>query len=226
MQKKIDIKKITVTAVFCALAYLCMFVFRFKVSFLTFDFKDAVLSVVAFMFGPVYGVCASAIVAFMEFITVSDTGVYGLIMNFLASATFTLVCGTVYKFRRSFSGAILSVIFAAISVTVVMLLANLFITPYYMGVGRGAVAAMIPTLLLPFNLCKTFINAAVSLLIYKPLTLGLKKTGLLVSSDAEKNSFNKKSLIVTICSLIVILVVILILIFVLHGNFELFAAKS
>ncbi len=224
MQKKIDIKKITITAVFCALAYLCMFAFRFKVSFLTFDFKDAVLSVVAFMFGPLYGVCASATVAFLEFITVSDTGVYGLLMNFLASATFTLVCGAIYKYKRSFTGAILSVIFAAVSVTLVMMLANLFITPYYMGVSRGDVAAMIPTLLLPFNLCKTFINAAVSLLIYKPLTLGLKKTGLLALPIQPKSAFNKKSLIVTICALVVILSIILILIYVLHGNFELFAA--
>ena len=65
MQKNSNLKKITIMAVFCALAYLCMFAFRFKVSFLTFDFKDAVLSVLAFMFGPVYGVCASAVVAFL-----------------------------------------------------------------------------------------------------------------------------------------------------------------
>ena len=40
-----NIKKLTVTALFCALAFLMTFVFRFKVGFLTFEFKDAVISV-------------------------------------------------------------------------------------------------------------------------------------------------------------------------------------
>ena len=42
--KKNNVKKITVTALFCALAFLMTFIFRFKVGFLTFDMKDAILS--------------------------------------------------------------------------------------------------------------------------------------------------------------------------------------
>ena len=53
---------------------------------LTFDFKDAILSINALLFGPLTGVVSAALVALVEFITVSDTGVYGLIMNFLSSA--------------------------------------------------------------------------------------------------------------------------------------------
>ena len=76
-------------AMFAAIAYVCVFVFRFKVSFLTLDVKDAVMAVGALALGPVAGILIASVVALLEFITVSDTGVYGLIMNFLSSASFT-----------------------------------------------------------------------------------------------------------------------------------------
>ena len=53
MTKNASLKKLSVTAMLCALAYICMFVFKFKVGFLTFDLKDAVLTVIAFLYGPV-----------------------------------------------------------------------------------------------------------------------------------------------------------------------------
>ena len=98
---KTNIKKISVTAVLCALAYLCMFVFRFKVSFLTFDFKDAILAVISFLYGPIYGIVSALVVALTELISVSDTGVYGFIMNFLSSAAFAGVCGVFYKYKHN-----------------------------------------------------------------------------------------------------------------------------
>ena len=101
MQKN-NVKKITVTALFCALAFLMTFIFRFKVGFLTFDMKDAIISVISLLYGPIYGVASAGVVAVLELLSVSDTGLYGLIMNFLSSATFALACGSVYKYKRSF----------------------------------------------------------------------------------------------------------------------------
>ena len=75
-------KKLVVSAMFCAMAYVAMFVFRFKVSFLTFDFKDVFISILSLLYGPVYGVMSAAVVALLELVTVSDTGWYGLVMNF------------------------------------------------------------------------------------------------------------------------------------------------
>ncbi len=221
MYNKTNIKKISVTAMLCALAYLCVFLLKFKVSFLTFDFKDAVISIVSFLYGPLYGVFSSAIVAFLEFITVSDTGVYGLIMNFLSSGSFALICGTIYKFKRTFFGAIFGAVLAATSVTAIMLVANLFITPYYMGVSRADVAALIPKLLLPFNLCKGFINAAVTMIIYKPVTLGLKKAHLVKYSKDDK-ILNKKTIIVSFCSCVIIAISILVIVYILNGTINLY----
>ncbi len=218
-----NLRQISVVAVFSAIAFLLTFFFKFKVSFLTFDFKDAIIAIVSLTFGSVYGVASAGVVAFLEFLSVSDTGLYGLIMNFISSGTFALIFGSVYKYKRTFQGAILSAVLSAVGVTAVMMLANYFITPYYMGVSRGEVLALIPTLLLPFNLAKTVINAASTLILYKPVTNALKRVGVLEGKSTEKHIYNKKSLILTVVSLIVIIIAVLFVIFYLNGGFKIIA---
>ncbi len=215
------LQKISVTALFCALAFLMTFIFRFKVSFLTFDFKDAVISVVSLLYGPLYGISAAAAVAVLEFLSVSDTGVYGLLMNFISSGAFALTCGLIYKFKREFTGAIISVVASVVSVTGIMMLANIFITPFYMGATTQDVINMIPTLLLPFNLCKALINAALLLIIYKPITTSLKKAKL-VNIGAIDYKINKKTLILIISSVLVIVLAVLFLLLKLGGSFSVF----
>ena len=221
MEKSFKLKKLSVSAMLCALAFLCMFVFRIKVSFLTFDAKDAVISIISLMFGPLYGVMSSAVVAFLEFISVSDTGIYGLIMNFLSSGTFALTCGLIYKYKKSFNGAIISLAVSVVSVTSVMLLANLFITPYFMGADRSVVISMIAPLLLPFNLTKSVMNAAITLAIYKPLTTGLKKSRLIPTSDKNNFKMNTKSVLLIITAVLIVILAIFVFVLVLDGKFEL-----
>ena len=218
--KKEKIRALTVTAVITAAAFLMTFIFRFKVSFLTFDFKDALISLSAFMYGPLYGVASAAIVAFLEFLTVSDTGVYGLIMNFAASGTFSLVCGIIYKYKRTFGGAILALVFASASVVIVMITANIFITPFYMGVDRGVVISMILPLLMPFNIAKTVINSASSLLIYKPVTAALKKLRILQGDNIKGNSV--RSVLLAVISVLIIILTVLFLTLKLNGVFQIF----
>ena len=55
-------------AMFAALAYGVTFVFRIPVSFLTFDAKDAVLTVAAFIYGPLASVIMALIPALIELI--------------------------------------------------------------------------------------------------------------------------------------------------------------
>lgn len=218
--KKDKIRAIAITGMITAVAFLITFVFRFKVSFLTFDFKDAFIALLSLMYGPIYGVCSALIAALLEFFTVSDTGVYGLIMNFLASGTFALVCGVIYKYKRTFFGAILSLLFAAISVVGVMIAANIFITPFYMGVPRSSVFPMILPLLLPFNAAKTVMNASSTLLLYKPLTSALKRMNLLPQSQVKKSS--ARSVVLAIVSILVIVLTALFLTLKLNGVFEFF----
>ena len=198
-------KKLVTIALFCAIAYVAMN-FRINVSFLTYDLKDAFITIAALFLGPISGVAISVIVALLEFITVSDTGPYGLIMNILSSTVFAFIPAVIYKYRRKLSGAILGLTISCLCTVTVMLVANLLITPYYMNVSTEAVIALIPTLLLPFNAIKSILNASLVLLLYKPVTKALKASGLIkkTASPSRSHKSNAVTLIVLICSIILI----------------------
>ena len=214
-------KKLVVSAMFCAMAYVAMFVFRFKVSFLTFDFKDVFISILSLLYGPAYGVMSAAVVALLELVTVSDTGWYGLVMNFLSSGTFALAIGLIYKYKRTFYGAILAVVTGVVSMVTVMMLANLFITPFYMGAVRTAVINLIPSLLLPFNLCKGVMNAAVMLLLYKPVVSLLRKTKLVKTGNSQYGA-DMKTVLLMIFSVLFIILSLIVIFIVLDGNYDFF----
>ncbi len=200
-----QIKRMTAVAMLCALAFVLTYL-KIPVMFLSLEVKDSVIVLCTLLFGPVSGLVIAVLVPLLELITHSTTGVYGLIMNMLSSVTFALVAGVIYKYKRSFYGAIAALVSGVLSVTAVMVLANLFVTPYYMGVSTDAVIDLIPKVLLPFNLVKAMLNAAIVLLLYKPLSSVLKRTGFLVGNVAkneEKNVF-LRSIGVTIIAFLVI----------------------
>ena len=193
-RRKQDIKRLVAVAMFAALAYVVHFV-HIPVGFLNLDFKDVVTTVCAMYFGPIYGLALSIIVPVLEFITVSTTGPYGLIMNIISSMSFVLTASIIYRFKKTLSGAVIGLCAAVFAMTAVMMLANLFITPYYMGVDRSEVVALIPTLLLPFNAIKAVLNASLTLCVYKPLTKILKLTGFgkrASDEQAESRDTNRR----------------------------------
>ncbi len=169
------IRRLTAIAVFAALAYVIHFI-HIPVAFLNLDFKDVIMAIAGMYFGPVTGILLALLVPLLE-LPSSETGIYGLIMNALSSGTFIIVASMIYKFRRRLSGAIIALSVAAFSTVAVMMVANLYITPYYMGVTQEDVVSLIPSLLLPFNAVKSVLNAALTLCLYKPITTVLKKSG-------------------------------------------------
>jgi ECF transporter S component (folate family) len=221
-QKKnsaVRIKKLTATAMFCALAYACLYFIKIPVGFLTLDVKDSLIILCSLLFGPWYGLIVAVLVPFLELITISGTGVYGFIMNVLSSVTFSLTAGLIYRYKKSMSGAIIGLCSGVFAVTAVMMLANLLITPYYLGGSVADVAAMIPKILLPFNLVKSVLNAALVLLLYKPLSRLLKRTGFLISVTSEgerKNPAGRaRSIWITVAALVVIAASLAVIFFVL-----------
>ena len=85
-------KKLTMVAMVCAIAYAVMFVVRIKMfGFLTYDPKDVVITIAGFILGPFSAFVSSVIVGTIEMFTVSDTGVIGLIMNILSTASFACI---------------------------------------------------------------------------------------------------------------------------------------
>ena len=196
------LNRIATTSIFAAIAYLSMFLTPFRVDFLTFDIKDAVMTIGALYLGPLAGLAMSAVTSLLEMFTISQTGIDGMIMNFVGSATYTVVAALIYTYRKSLKNAVLGLVAATLSMTAVMLAANLIITPGFKGVPVEAVIAMIPTLLLPFNLLKGILNAALVMLLYKPVTTAMRATRLAVGE--QHKGTNKNTIIVTLVSLAVI----------------------
>ncbi len=193
-----DVKKIASIAMLSALAFLARLVFKIPVSFLTFDIKDTVIALGGLVFGPVSGVVIALLVSLIEMI-ISETGPIGFVMNFVSSAVFAGVASLIYKFKRTFNGAIIGLYSSVAATTAVMLLMNVLLTPIYQGVPRSAVIAMLPTLFLPFNFAKTLLNAAIVMLIYKPVVVALRK-GKIVEGRAMDIKFGKQSVVTIIIS--------------------------
>ena len=207
-----------VVAVFCALAYACQFVFRIHVSFLTFDAKDAIMAVGAMIFGPVWGVVMALVVSLLEFLTLSGTGVYGLIMNFASSAAFCGICAGVYRYKRTMTGAVLGLGAAVLGTTALMMVLNLLVTPYYMTGGSvAAVVEILPTLLLPFNLTKTLLNAALVWVLYKPVSVALKKARV-IKGGPNSFTINTKTVLVMLAALALIAACVVVFLVVLKGK--------
>ncbi len=205
--------------VFCALAYIACIVFHFRVSFLTFDLKDAVMAVGAMIFGPLPGLLMTLVVALLESLTVSTTGLYGFVMNVLSSASFVCVGAAVYQRKRTLSGALLGTGISVIAMLAVMTVANLTITPFYMHAAVDDVAAMLLPLLLPFNLTKGIFNASIVYLIYKPVTKALRAVGF-VSPGDNKDGRNGFFSPVTIVALVVAIAALLFFFLYLGGTFS------
>ena len=196
---RIDIKRIVGIAMFAALAFGVTFVFRIPVSFLTFDAKDALLTVAAFIYGPAAAVIMSLIASLLE-LTISDTAIIGALMNFISSAAFSGTASLVYKYRRTLNGAIIGVFSAVAVTTAVMVVMNIFITPIYMGVPRSVVISMLPMLTV-FNFAKALMNSAIAMLVYKPIALAMRRAKL-INGQTMSTKFGKKSIITIIVGLV------------------------
>ena len=196
-------KKIVGIALFSALAYVVAFTCKLippVAGFLSLDAKDAVIAIASFILGPICAPVIALIVATLELLTFSTTGLYGFVMNFASSAVFSLTVSLIYKYRKSFTAALLGFLSSVVATTGVMLLLNIFVTPIYLrsiGVPNPDVISMLPGILLPFNFAKALLNSAIALLLYKPLITAMRRAHL-IEGGVHKTEFNKTTLL-TVC---------------------------
>ena len=176
------LRRTVLIALFGALAYVLMLLVHFPVAFLTLDIKDAMIALAGLYFGPMAALILSVLVPLLELVTVSGTGLYGFVMNVLSTATFAVTASTIYKYKKSFFGAIAGLVGGVALMVGAMMLFNLLVTPHYLGVAVAEVQALIPSLLLPFNLVKGIFNASIVLLLYKPLSSVMQRAGALPRS--------------------------------------------
>lgn len=211
--KKTDTKRLTILAMLAAIAYVVMVFIRIPaVSFLKYEPKDVILTITGFLFGPFDALVTIVLVALVEMFTVSDTGPIGMLMNVISSACFVCTSAAIYRKHHTLKGALAGLVTGVVLTTAVMLLWNYLITPFYQGVPRSVVADMLLPVFLPFNLVKGTLNAAITMLLYKPVVQTLRKAKLVPATSgnpaAAKNG-SKVSKLVAVVSVFVVITCIL-----------------
>ena len=216
-------KKIAMLGVLAALAYLSVVLINIpvvSVDFLKYEPKDVIIALGGFMFGPLPAALLSVVVSLLEMVTISSTGIIGCVMNILSTWGFACVAAIVYKRMHTLKGAIIGLVTGCLATTALMLLWNYLITPLYMGLTREAVAAMLLPVFLPYNLLKCAMNAALTMLIYKPVVTALRKAHLIApSSSTAAAPAGKSRHIGTVLVSLLILVTCVLVFLAMEGVF-------
>ena len=157
-------------AISIALVYLIHFPLFPAVAFLEYDPADIPILIGTFAFGPVAGVLLTVITSVIQGLTVSAaSGVYGIIMHVIATCTLTLIAGGCYIKHKSKKSAVIGLVSGTAAMALVMIAANLIITPLFMGVPRAAVWSLMP-FIVGFNVIKAGINGLVTFFLYKRIS--------------------------------------------------------
>lgn len=200
----IDTRTLVCTAMLCAVSYVVMYLSKTVFAgmavagFLKFDLKDVIIAIGGFLFGPLNVLAVSTVVSLIEMITVSTTGPWGLLMNILSTCTFLCPAAYLYKKNRSFQWAVLGLVIGGVCMTATMMLWNWLITPIYQGMPRAAIADMLLPVFLPFNLTKGLMNGALTMLLYKPVVVALRKAHLVKESSGSKQANKGRTLTISI----------------------------
>lgn len=204
-------KTVALVGVFSAFAYILTLLGNLipisVAGFLSYDPKDIVVAIAGFILGPLYAIIIAVVVAFLELITISSTGLIGCLMNIISTASFAGIASFVYKKKRTVFGAILGLVLSCLSTTALMLLWNIFVTPYYMHVPRQAIYDMLLPVFLPFNLIKCGINATITILVYKPVVRALRRAHIIAPSNGSAKA--KSSPLIMLVSAFVLVTLVL-----------------
>ncbi len=216
---KLNTKTLAVCAMLCAMAFALTAVSHFLLppllpaaAWLKYDPKDVILAIGALLLGPVPALCVTLVTSLLEMLTFSETGWIGLVMNVVQSAAFILPASILYSRRRTLASAVTGLLCGVVFMTGMMLLWNAFLTPLYMGAPRDAVIAMLVPVFLPFNAIKGGLNAAITLLLYKPLVNALRAAKLLpAQTSGKQKSVTLVNILIAVAIAAVCIAVLLVL---------------
>jgi len=172
-------RRLTAMAVMAALSVALVAMIHFPVfpavAFLEYDPADIAILICGFAFGPLAGICVTAVAALIQGLTVSVTsGVYGIIMHLIATGTYVTVASLIYQKHKTKKSAALSLLFGTLAMAAIMVPSNLLITPYFMGAPVAAIVDLLPYIVL-FNLIKAGANGIITFFVYKSISKLLYK---------------------------------------------------
>ena len=205
-RRKAMIRRITVTAILTAMAFVLMYLevpLPFMPPFLKFDFSEIPVLVGAFALGPVWGI---VIELFKNLIHLPFTATAGIgeLSNFVTGSIFVGFSGLVYLKLHTRKGAAVSMAIGTLTLAVIAVPINAFITlPLYGSVMNFSTEAIVGmssavnplikdklTLLLfafvPFNLFKGIVVSVFTFFIYKPVSKLIHKTREITQGVKDK----------------------------------------
>lgn len=167
-------RRIAMYALFVALSMAVSFI-EFPLMpaapWLKYDPSGVVCLVAGFAFGP----SAAAIVSVLGFLPHLFTNPWGTLMSVLVALALSVPAALIYRRRRTRASALVGILVGALFALVVVLGANLVITPMYAHMSMADVAKLIVPVLLPFNLIKFALNGVITFLVYKPISTLLNR---------------------------------------------------
>jgi len=174
--KTLKLAKIAMlVAISVVLVYLVHFPIFPPVPYLEYDPADIPIFIGTFAFGPLAGLMLVVVTAVIQGVTVSSaSGIYGIIMHILATGSFVLVAGIIYRGNKSRSKAVVALSAGVVTMTAVMVVANLIVTPLFMGVPVSVVKGLLPYII-GFNLVKAGVNSILTFFLYKRISGFLHK---------------------------------------------------
>ena len=161
MSKKKTVKMVkmgVMVAISVAMVYLVHFPIFPAVPFLEYDPADISILIGTFAFGPEAGLVLTVVTAVVQGLTVSaGSGLYGILMHMIATGVLVLVSGMIYNRKKTKATAVFGLTAGMAAMAVVMVGANLLITPMFMGVSKDVVWKLMP-FIIGFNVIKAGIN--------------------------------------------------------------------
>lgn len=191
---KVDIWKLTMTAMLSAIAFILMFL-EFSVPimppFIKLDLSELPALLGAFAMGPVSGVMICLVKNLLHLFMTSTGGV-GELSNFILGACFVLPAGLIYRRWKGKKSAIFGALAGAVLMAVVSIISNYYIVYpfYYNFMAKEAILeayqAIFPSVTnileclivfnAPFTLVKGLLSVVITIFIYKHISPFLKGT--------------------------------------------------
>lgn len=167
-------RKLTTIAMLSAVAAVLITLVHFPLfpsaAFLQYDPADVAILIGGFAYGPAAGIVITVLASFIEAFILGQDGVYGFLMHVIASGVTVTVAAVIYRYKHTRMGGLIALIAGTVARGLVMLPANHFITPYFMGAPTAVVDAMLLPTILPFNLLVGAINSAITFAVYKTVS--------------------------------------------------------
>lgn len=180
IKRRFTPKRLALMAVFVALSYVVS-LWSFSifpttpVFFLELDFGNVFILLISLLLGPVEGVIVCVLKEALR-IPVGSTGGVGELANMLMTSSYILLPSIVYRYKKGIKTVIWTLVGACLIGTASALLINRFITfPLFLKESGVTVFEKSFLLIAAFNLIKTFSIGILTFLLYKRLSIFLKK---------------------------------------------------